>query len=255
MTKLSVVIITLNEENNIGPCIDSVQGLADEVIVVDSFSTDRTAAIATQKGAKVFQHKFEGYTKQKNTAAQHATHDYVFSIDADERVSAELYQSILEAKQKGLVPPGYEMSRLNHLAGKPIKTCGWYPDTKVRLYNKSYSGWVGGLVHEEWQVVPAAKDIPAPQKLTGDLLHYSYNTTGELKAQVKRFATLAAQGLQHKSAVTLTLKLVLSTVAKFIKTYILYRGFTDGITGFKICYYQSAETCIKYYTALKLKYA
>lgn len=255
MSKLSVVIITLNEENNIGPCIDSVQGLADEIIVVDSYSTDRTVAIATQKGAKVFQHKFEGYTKQKNTAAQHATHDYVFSIDADERVSAELYQSILEAKQKGLIPPGYEMNRLNHLAGKPIKTCGWYPDTKVRLYHKGYGKWTGGLVHEEWNMTVVARDITDVDKLSGDLLHYSYNTTGELKAQVERFAALAAQGLQHKSAVTLALKLVLSTVAKFIKTYILYHGFADGVTGFKICYYQSAETCMKYYKALKLKYA
>lgn len=255
MTKLSVVIITLNEEDNIGPCIDSVQGLADEVIVVDSFSTDQTTTIAEQKGAKVFQHKFEGFTKQKNIAVQHAAYDYVFSIDADERVSTELYQSILAAKQQSLIPPGYYMNRLNHMGGKPIKTCGWYPDTKVRLWHKAYGGWTGGLVHEEWQVVPGAKDLPAPDKLTGDLLHYSYNNTAELKAQVGRFAALAAQGLQHKSLATLVLKLLFSTVAKFIKTYVLYRGFTDGVTGFKICYYQSAETCMKYYKAIKLKYA
>lgn len=251
MTKLSVVIITLNEEDNIGPCIDSVQGLADEVIVVDSFSTDRTVEIAKQKGAKVFQHKFEGFTKQKNIAVQHAAYDYVFSIDADERVSAALYQSVQAAKQKGFTAAGYEMNRLNHLGGNPIQTCGWYPDAKVRIWNRHSGGWQGGLVHEQW----VATDNVAVEKLTGDLLHYSYNNKAELKAQVERFAALAAQGLQHKSPATLVLKLLFSTVAKFIKTYILYRGFTDGATGFKICYYQSAETCMKYYKAIKLKYA
>ncbi len=251
MTKLSVVIITLNEQDNIGPCIDSVQGLADEVIVVDSFSTDRTIDIAKQKGAKVVQHKFEGFTKQKNLAVQQAEYDYVFSIDADERVSAELYQSILLAKRKGFTAAGYQMNRLNHLAGKPIQTCGWYPDTKVRICNRHTGGWQGGLVHEQW----AANGDVTVEKLTGNLLHYSYNNTNELKAQATKFAKLAAQGLQHKNTASLVFKLLFSPFARFIKTYILYRGFTDGLTGFTICYYQSGETCMKYYEAVKLKYA
>jgi glycosyltransferase involved in cell wall biosynthesis len=251
MTKLSVVIITLNEEDNIGPCIDSVQGLADEVIVVDSFSTDRTVEVAKQKGAKVFQHTFEGYTKQKNIAIQHAAYDYVFSIDADEKVSSELQQSIFTAKQQGFTAGAYEMNRLNFFGNRAVKTCGWYPDVKVRLWNKHAGGWQGGLVHEQWV---ATGDVRI-DKLKGDLLHYSYKNAAELKAQVERFAALAAQGLQHKSPATLVLKLLFSTPARFIKTYIVYRGFTDGATGFTICYYLSAETCMKYYKAIKLKYA
>lgn len=251
MSKLSVVIITLNEEGNIGRCIDSVQGLADEVIVVDSFSTDRTVDIATQKGAKVFQHIFEGYTQQKNIAIEDAAFDYVFSIDADEEVSAALKQSILAAKQQGFTSDAYKMNRLNFFANRPVKTCGWYPDEKVRIWNKHNGGWQGGLVHEQW----IAKANIQTEKLNGDLLHYSYNNTAELKAQAVSFAKLAATGLQHKSIASLVFKLLFSAPARFIKTYILYRGFSDGATGFNICYYQSAETCMKYYEAIKLKYA
>src|SRR5205085_6506439 len=128
MSKLSVVIITLNEEKNIGSCIDSVHEIADEIILLDSFSTDSTIAIAKTKGAKVFQQKFEGYTAQKNKAITYASNDYVLALDADELLSPELLNSIKQIKRAGYSADAYTMNRLNYFADKPIKTCGWYPD-------------------------------------------------------------------------------------------------------------------------------
>src|SRR3954469_18861471 len=121
MNKLSVVIITLNEEEGIGKCIDSVREVADEIVVVDSFSTDRTRKIAEAKGARFIQNKFEGHIQQKNFAKDQAANDWVLSIDADETLSPELQQSILEAKQN-FTCEGYTMDRLNFYCGKPIKT-------------------------------------------------------------------------------------------------------------------------------------
>ncbi|MCX6198841.1 MAG: glycosyltransferase family 2 protein [Bacteroidetes bacterium] len=254
MNQLSVVIITYNEEDTIARCIDSVRAIADEIIVLDSFSTDKTVAIAKEKGAKIIKEKFQGFTAQKNLVISYSSSQYVFSIDADEVVSEELLRSIQIEKQKDFPADAYEMNRLNFFGTRAIKTCGCYPDTKVRLWNKDLAGWKGGLVHEAWSFLDSKKD-GVIEKLNGDLLHYTYQTNEDLVCQSDRFAALAAKTLKEKNIFYLLAKMLFSALFKFIRNYFFKLGFTEGALGFTICYYQSSEVFLKYYYALKLKYA
>ncbi len=254
MSQLSIVIITYNEEVTIARCIDSVRAIADEIIVLDSFSTDKTVAIAKEKGAKIIQEKFQGFTAQKNLVISHSSHQYIFSIDADEVVSEELLHSIQIQKQKDFPADAYEMNRLNFFGPRAIKTCGWYPDTKVRLWNKNLAEWKGGLVHEAWSFLHSKNDRVI-EKLHGDLLHYTYQTKEDLVRQSERFAGLAAKTLKEKNVFFLLAKMISSAPFKFIRNYFFKLGFTEGELGFTICYYQSVEVFLKYYYAIELKYA
>lgn len=254
MSQLSVVIITYNEEETIARCIDSVRAIADEIVVLDSFSMDKTVAIAKAKGAKVIQEKFLGFTAQKNLVIVNSSYQYVFSIDADEVVSEELLNSIHVEKQKNFSADAYEMNRLNFFGTRAIKTCGWYPDTKVRLWNKALAAWKGGLVHEEWSFQDSNSN-GVIKKLNGDLLHYTYQTKEDIVHQSERFAQLAAKTLKQKNVFYLFLKLLFSAPFKFIRNYFFKLGFTEGLLGFTICFYQSNEVFLKYYYAIKLKYA
>lgn len=247
--KISAVVITLNEEANLPGCLSSLQKVADEIVVLDSFSTDNTIAVATQMGARVFQEKFNGYTAQKNKAVALAAYDMVLSLDADEVLSEELQQRILQEKQQASLADAYTMNRLNFYCGKAIKTCGWYPDKKIRFWNRKKGGWQGGLVHEQMQMNPRANIA----FLQGDILHYTYPTHEAMLQQVEAFATLAAKQLQHKSLLALFIKLLFSPVVKFIRCYILLAGFTEGLTGWHICYQQSREVFLKYKHAIQLK--
>lgn len=249
MSKLSVAIITLNEESNIAECIHSVLPIADEVVVLDSFSTDRTAEIVAQHGAKVFQEKFAGFTNQKNRATELCTNEYVLSIDADERLSRELQESILEEKQVGFSAQAYSMNRLNFYCGKPIKTCGWYPDTKIRIWQKTKAHWHGGQVHEQMQVSSDAK----VKLLKGDMWHYTYPTKLEMILQIERLSRLAATDLQGQSTVYLFFKMCISPVVRLVRNYIFKLGFTSGKSGWEICYHQSREVYLRYKHALNLK--
>ena len=143
MSQLTVVIITYNEEENVGRCIDSVHDIADEIIVLDSFSTDGTKKIAEAKGAKVTERKFTNYIDQKNFVLTLSTNDYVLNLDADEFLSEELKKSISAEKLADFPSDAYSMNRLNFYCGEAIKTCGWYPDTKIRLWNKEKGKWEG----------------------------------------------------------------------------------------------------------------
>ena len=249
MNKLSVVIITLNEEEGIGTCIDSVREVADEIVVVDSFSTDRTLKIAEAKGARFIQNKFEGHIQQKNFAKQQATNDWVLSIDADETLSAELQQSILEAKQS-FANDGYTINRLNFYCGKAIKTCGWYPDTKLRLWNRTKGTWKGINPHDRFEL----ESTSSVQHLRGDILHNTYPTSKSLLNQVEKFATIGAQHLMGESIFYLLPKAIFSPSFKFFRNYFLKLGFTEGKLGFTICFHQSREVFLKYYRAIRLKY-
>ena len=250
MNKLSVVIITFNEAENIGKCIDSVRQVADEVIVVDSFSTDKTIEIAMTKGARVIQHIFEGHIQQKNFAKAQANHDWVLSVDADETLNDELTQSILKAKQSFDVD-GYAMNRLNFFGGKPIKTCGWYPDKKLRLWDRTKGAWTGINPHDNFELIEGA----VIKNLAGDILHNTYPTHKSFLAQREKFATISAQHLKSKNVFVLLLKLIFSAPFKFIRTYFLLRGFTEGAVGFTICFHLSREVFLKYFRAIKFKYS
>ena len=248
MPELSVVIITYNEEENIGACIDSVKEVADEVVVLDSFSTDRTSEIARMKGARVVQHVFDGHIEQKNRAKDLATHDYVLSLDADEQLSDELQQSILQAKRQ-FTADGYTMNRLNFYCGREIKTCGWYPDRKLRLWNRNKGAWGGVNPHDKFMIQSGSEII----LLNGNILHYTYPTHEALITQSDKFASIAAEQLKIKSIFYLLVKMIFSPPAKFIRSYLFLSGFREGRAGAVISYYKMREVFLKYSRALKLK--
>lgn len=250
MQGISVVIITLNEEKNIGRCIESVKEIADEIIVVDSLSNDKTCEVASMKGAIVHHQKFLGYVEQKNFALSLAQKEYVLSLDADEALSETLKNSI--AKRKGsFEAEGYTMNRLNFYCAKAIKTCGWYPDQKMRLVRKTAGEWKGNLLHEKLTV----KNERNVKHLEGDILHNTYPTHESLLQQVDRFASISAQELKIENGVYLSFKMLFSPPFKFFKSYFIKLGFTDGVTGLIICYHQAREVLLKYARAIQLKYA
>ena len=194
MMKISVVIITYNEAKNIGQCLKAAQLVADEIIIVDSYSTDNTRQIA-EKYDKVqfFEHKFEGYGEQKNWGNAKASGDYILSLDADEVLSKTLIKSILEIKQNPKLK-AYRLNRLTNFAGKWIRYAGWYPDRKIRLWEKSSAVWIGKAVHEVLEVKEAVKI----GQLKGDLLHYSFNSVFDyFKRQSKYNKLSVVERLKH----------------------------------------------------------
>ena len=249
MSKLSVVIITLNEEENIGRCIDSVKAIADEVVVIDSLSTDKTKEIDLSKNAKFIERAFTNYIDQKNFALTQASNNYVLNLDADESLSEELQKNIRAEKESGFTSDAYSMNRLNFYCGKPIKTCGWSPDKKIRLWDKTKGKWEGELVHEKL-VMTTGSTIT---HFKGDILHYSYPTHKSLIEQSERFAELAARELKKQPLIFLLFKLSFSSRFKFIRNYFFRLGFIDGAAGLEICLCQSREVFIKYFRAIELK--
>lgn len=248
MTPLSIVIITFNEEKNIERCLQSVQAVADEIVVVDSFSQDKTKEICQKYTVQFYEHPFEGHIQQKNYAASLARHDFVLSLDADEVLSEELQASILREKQ-GFSRQGYYMHRLNNYCGQWIKHGGWYPDKKLRLWNRHRGTWGGINPHDQWSFFDSTNTAGL---LAGDLLHYSYHQSEELVKQSYYFATIAAHALNQKGIKSTLFSGVLHGVAKFIKMYILQYGFLDGKAGFTIAKTLSKATFYKYKTLYQL---
>jgi len=241
MKKISAVIITFNEEKNIERCLQSLQEIADEVVVVDSFSTDRTVEICEQYGVKIFQHPFEGYVKQKNYANAQATYDHILSLDADEIPSEELFRSIKEAKQN-FDADGYTMNRLTNYAGKWIRHSGWYPDVKLRLFDRRKGQWTGLLIHEKYELNKGGK----LKHLKGDLLHYSFVSVEDHKMRAEKFTTMGAQADFQKGKKAPVFKILGSPVVKFIKDYFFNLGFLDGKEGWIICRISAHASYNKY---------
>lgn len=247
MQSLSVVIITFNEEKNIGDCIRSVANLAEEILVLDSGSTDRTVEIARDLGAKVFTHKFDGHIQQKNRAMAMAEGAWILSLDADERVSPELVSSV-KAALENPQSIGYTMNRLNHFEGFAVKTCGWYPDKKLRLWKAGSGEWTGINPHDRFELYGTSK----PSHLKGDLLHFTYPDRNSMKRQVQKFAEISAGEFRAEPTYYLLFKMAFSPVFKFIKTYIFQMGFSDK-NGLFICSQQAREVYLKYFWAIGLK--
>ena len=239
--KLSVVIITLNEENNIGVCLDAAGQVADEIVVVDSCSTDKTKEICLAKGAKFIEHSFEGHIQQKNYAITQATYDYVLSIDADEVISEKLAHSILEIKQHWQ-KDAYYLLRRSHYCGKFINHGDWYPDKKIRLFKKGGGNW-GGINPHDTIELNRGKSLG---KLKGDLEHYTYNTVKEHVDQANKFSSIGARELLARHSRVSILTLILHPGWRFIRSYILRLGFLDGLRGFTIAFIISFETYSKY---------
>lgn len=246
---ISVIIITFNEERNIARCIESVKSIADEIIVVDSFSTDNTKTIADSLGAIVLDHEFEGHIQQKNWAKSQASHEFVLSLDADEAISPELAREILTEKQNKFPFAAYTMPRLNFVGEQAIKGCGWYPDRKLRLWKGIDGNWVGVNPHDRLKMNMGYDQ----KKLTGDLLHYSYANRKEILKKSKGYGRIGAKSTKSYDWGMLIYKFLFSPITKFIRNYFIKKGFLYGYTGLIICVGQFVETQTKYYQGIKLK--
>jgi len=242
MTKITALIITLNEERHIGACIDAVRDICDEVLVIDSFSHDRTHEIADAKGARVIENAFKGFGPQKNFGTLVAANDLILSIDADEIVSLELQKSILEVKENH-THAAYSFNILTFVGDRAVRSCGWYPDTHVRIYDRRKVKWNDRKVHEGLIVNGEVK------YLYGDILHYSYRNIAELETKSSYYARLGAEVYKDKNSAYLLMRTIVSPIAKFIKIYFVKRGFLDGYLGLMISYYRARETFLKYYWA------
>jgi glycosyltransferase involved in cell wall biosynthesis len=240
--RISATIITYNEEKKIEPCIQSLLGIADEIIVVDSFSTDQTEAICKRYPVKFITHPFSDYVNQKNYAVSQASSDYILSLDADERLSDELKTSILAIKSKWGDAHGYIVKRFNNYCGKWMHFSGWYPERKIRLWDRRHGQWEGVDIHE---LVKMGDSKVA--KLNGHLLHYAYFTVDEHINQINRFAEIAARAKYKKGEkASFFINVILSPLFRFIKTFIFQLGFLDGYYGFIFCTTSASMTFFKY---------
>ncbi len=249
MIKLSVVIITFNEEKNIERCLKSVIEIADEIIVLDSFSNDKTEEICQKYKVKFFRHEFDGHIQQKNRVISFAENDYVLSLDADEVLSVKLKKSIIEFKQNPNSDACF-FNRLNIYCGKAVKHTNWYPDRKIRLWKKDSGKWEGINPHDTVILNEGANK----KYLKGDLLHYSFNSIEEHILQANKFSSISAEQLVQNNKKNLVLKAIINPSFKFFKNYFLKLGFLEGYTGFLISTVISFETFLKYSKAIYLKH-
>ncbi|MCX6189720.1 MAG: glycosyltransferase family 2 protein [Bacteroidetes bacterium] len=249
MIKLSAVIITFNEEKNIERCLQSLAGIADEIVVIDSNSTDNTKIICEKFKARVINHLFEGHIEQKNFAITQAVFPHILSLDADESLDEILRSEILSVKNSFTVE-GYTMNRMTNYAGQWIKHCGWYPDVKLRLWDSRKGQWGGLNPHDKFEMF----NSKAPLKhLKGNILHYSYYHVAEHQSRAIRYAEIAAKGMYEKGVTISTPMIYVKTISKFIRNYILNLGFLDGKNGFLICKITAYETWFKYKMLRELK--
>lgn len=247
MVSISVVIITFNEERNLALCLTSVAGVADEIIVADSYSTDNTISIAESFNARVIQREFTGYSDQKNFATSQAVNDWILSLDADEVLSAELRDSILKIKANPALP-AYRMARLTNYCGKWIKHCGWYPDRQLRLYNRTKGRWQEKKVHEYWALNDKDGQIG---ELKGDIMHYSFNSVEEHIKKIEKYTDLAAQAAADEGRDPGMGRVIMSPVWHFFSEYFLKLGFLDGFYGYTICRL-SAYSAYKKYSKMRM---
>jgi len=243
MGRLSVIIITKNEEANICACLESV-AWADEIIVVDAGSSDATADICRKSGAKVFVHDWPGFGPQKNRALNYASHEWVFSIDADERVTPELRAAIEEVLRNDAgTCAAYRISRLSSYCGRFMRHSGWHPDLIVRLFKRDSAHFSDDLVHERL-LVEGETGL-----LDGELLHYAFENIEEVLNKINSYSTAGAEMLHRRGRKASLSGAALRGLWSFIRTYFLRAGFLDGRDGFMLAVSNAEGT---YYRYLKL---
>lgn len=247
MVKISAVIITYNEEEHLQKCLNSLIGVADEIIVVDSYSTDRTPEICAAFNVNFIEHKFEGYIEQKNYALSLAKYDYILSLDGDEALSEKLKTSILKVKNN-FIYDGYYCNRLNNYCGQWIKHSDWYPDRKLRLFKKGSGEWKGINPHDTYTLKKELKS----GKLKGDLLHWIYRDYKEHNLKVERFSTIAAEAYYKLGKKSSIWKIIYRPTWAFFKAYFLRLGFLDGLNGWIICVQSYNVTFLKYIKLYRL---
>lgn len=241
MEPLSVAIITRNEARRLPACLNAVEPIADEIVVLDSGSDDNTLEIAQKFGALTFSHPFDNFVNQKNRATEFCTHRLVLSLDADEVLSPELARSIAEVKNNPQFDV-YSLQRLNFYAGKPILHGGWFPDPKLRLYFKNCGAWDGINLHERF--------VPKPEssigKLNGFLLHYSFDSVEKHRKKSRHYASLAASDYALAGKKSFPGKGLIHGLSRWLRDYIFRLGFLDGKAGWQIATITLHEIILKY---------
>jgi len=241
MVKLSAVIITYNEEKKIERCLSSLVGVVDEIVIVDSFSTDRTEEICNQFDVKFIKQEFLGYIEQKNFAITQASNDHIISLDGDEALSCELQDSLIKLKSNW-IHDGYYIHRYNNFCGQWIKYSDWYPDKKLRAFIKGKGEWKGINPHDSFKLY----NPKFSSTLKGDILHWNYATYEEFNLKTDKFSTISAQSYYKLGKKAPIWKLILNPTWAFFKAYFIRFGFLDGFNGFVICVQTANITFLKY---------
>jgi len=239
--KLSGVLISYNEEEKIETALSSMKGICDEIVVVDSHSTDTTTQICRRFTDRVHERPWHGYRDQKQYATDLASHDWVLSLDADEELSPELQEELLKWKgESDSNCDGYMISRVAYFMGRWIKHTSWYPDWQLRLFKRSSGRWKGGRVHEGFKLRGPVG------KFAGQLNHYTYASISEYLEQLEKFSSLAAQDYNEGGKKARIRHLVVEPPLVFFKNYLLRSGFLDGIPGLVVSILAAASTFFKY---------
>jgi glycosyltransferase involved in cell wall biosynthesis len=249
MQPLSVVIITFNEARNIERAILSVVDVSDDIVVVDSFSTDETKAICEKYKVNFVENEWAGYSQQKNFANSLAKHDYILSLDADEALDEILKQEVLTLQQTGFNAI-YVLNRLVNYCGQWIKHSTWYPDKKMRIFPRQSSTWEGALVHEQLAVDQSLDVI----ELAGHLHHYTYYNYTEHRSRADKYSELTALKMYQSGKKASIFKPYLSAFVRFISMFVIHLGFLDGYKGFKIAQISALSNIYKYKTLRKLNF-
>lgn len=239
MPKISVTVITFNEEANLPACLDSVRWV-DEIVIVDSGSSDGTIEIAKKYTDKVLYHDWPGYAAQKNWAIEQAANDWILSLDADEIVPASLKEEIQDVLGSGSPCPGYYIPRKNFFLGRWIRYGGWYPDYTVRLFDKRKGRFSAREVHEAVHVTGNSGYLLTPME------HYTYKTLSDYQERVARYASLSALEMKREGKSFHRLDLWARPVWTFLRMYLLQQGFRDGVYGLLLAGFYGYYTFLKY---------
>lgn len=240
MDKISACIISFNEEDKLEDCLKSLQGVADEIIIVDSLSTDRTREIAAAYTDRIYEQKFLGHIEQKNLAVSKASYDWILSLDCDERLSDELRKSILAVKAGGPDADAYRMARKTFYVYRWLNHC-WYPDYKVRLFNRATAKWGGVNPHDHVEV--QGQNI---MTLRGDILHYSFDSIAEHINTLNSFTEIGADEIIRRGKQITLFSPWGRGLWTFLKLYVFRRGFLDGYAGLVVAVLSGFHVFVKY---------
>jgi glycosyltransferase involved in cell wall biosynthesis len=239
MEPVSATVITYNEERNIAGALQSV-AWADEIVVVDSGSTDATVEICSKVTSKIFSRNWTGYADQKNFAVEKAGHNWILSLDADERLSVKLQEEIQTLLRRGLRYAGYKMPRMAYFMGRWIRHGEWYPDYQLRLFDRQKGKWQGGQVHE------SVKLKGMPGFLQGEIQHFTYRTLSDYLHRLETYSSLAAADYDQRGETAGAWKLLGHPLATFIKAYLMKGGYLDGAPGLMVAVMGAISVYFKY---------